>query len=418
MADPAPTTTPGTATTTAPSSGRRLYWRTTVDERVGDRSIDDRSLEQPPQAAVVGAKPRVQRAFRVDEAIATLEHAWQLAAAPVPRFILAREWVGHVLRWMRAIVTDENVRARFTTETVRDPLMSRPVADPLLRMAVGETAYLLRRLQDPLVRELSRATWDKAIQSVRAARVPLLVLNDEFVSFELAQATTLPTANTNLPNLTPAENHVLAWLQKYRGDLEDAEARYVIDRRGIAGAIAWEALIDARASSPRSIGPGKVHLWEFFKTPLAEEVEQAGLVPTRSPDERRKILATRSGSITYIAAIMKAFADIARDHGYSIDCDPSMLANCYNAWNLANWRTHVARKEEARDPKSPRAALTLGNPMGFWVQANLNYLEEGVGVSDRCRTLAATLTQPGQVPVSSQTSSTAASRRPAPDAKR
>lgn len=418
MADPAPTTTPGTATTTAPSSGRRLYWRTTVYETVGDRSIDDRSLEQPPQAEVVGAKPRTQRAFRVDEAIATLEQARHLAAAPVPRIILAREWVGHVLRWLRAIVTNENVHARFTTETVRDPLMSRSVADPLLRMAVGEVAYLLRRLQDPLIRELSQTTWDKSIQSVRAARVPLLLLNDEFVSFELAEATTLPAANTKLPNLTPAENHVLAWLQKYRGDLEDAEVRFTVDRRGMAGAIAWEALFDPRSSSRRSTGPAKVHLWEFFKTPLAEEVEQAGVVPTRSTSERRKILATPNGSITYIAAIMKGFADIARDHGYSIDCDPSMLANCYNSWNLANWKTHLARKEEARDPKSARAPLALGSPMGFWVQANLNYLEEGVGVSDRCRTAAATSTQPGQVPVSSQTSSTAASQRPAPDAKR
>jgi hypothetical protein len=82
-----------------------------------------------------------------------------------------------------------------------------------------------------------------------------------------------------------------------------------------------------------------------------------------------------------VGAIMYGFAEIAAAAGYAIDCDAAMLANCYNAFNLAYWERHLARREESRD--SP-AALELGNAMGFWVRDHLAYLEEGVGVSNRC----------------------------------
>ena len=186
---------------------------------------------------------------------------------------------------------------------------------------------------------------------------------------------------TALPNLTPGEQQVLAWLQQYRAAFESTEARFPVDRRGMAGAIAWEALFNPRSSSPRSAGPGKIHLYEFTKTPVAVEVEQRNLLPARSFAERRQILATAEGAILYVGAIMYGFADIAAAAGYAIDCDPAMLANCYNAFNLAYWERHLARREESRDFPAP---LELGNAMGFWVRDRLAYLEEGVGVSNRC----------------------------------
>jgi hypothetical protein len=352
------------------------------EERALDRGAGDRAVTRPPTVPrTLSNAPATSPRFRVDEAIATLEQAWRLADAPVPRFILAREWVEHVHRWLSRLVTAEKLRATFQVELARDPLLSRPVAEPLALAALHDTGYLHRRLQDPLVRPLGLGTWDAAIRSVRAARIPLLVLNGEFVSFELAEAAKLPSVVTALPNLTPREQQVLAWLQKYRAAFESTEAHFPVDRRGMAGAIAWEALFNPRSSSPRSAGPGKIHLYEFTKTPVAVEVEQRNLLPARSFAERRQILATAEGAILYVGAIMYGFAEIAAAAGYAIDCDAAMLANCYNAFNLAYWERHLARREESRD--SP-AALELGNAMGFWVRDHLAYLEEGVGVSNRC----------------------------------
>ena len=378
------------ATRSAPTdragTGRTPSERVRAADRSLDRGTGDGAAASLPIAGQVPrAAPTAPPAFRVDEAIATLEQARRLVEAPVPRFILAREWVGHVQRWLSVLTTPDRLNAAFQVELARDPLLSRPVAVPLALAALQDTGYLHRRLQDPLVRPLGTGTWDVAIRSVRAARVPLLVLNGEFVSFELAEAAKLPSVVTTLPNLTPPEQQVLAWLQKYRAVFESTEARFPVDRRSMAGAIAWEALFNPRSSSPRSAGPGKIHLYEFTKTSVAVEVEQRNLLPARSYAERRQILATAEGAILYVGAIMHGFAQIATAAGYAIDCNAALLANCYNAFNLTYWERHLARKEAARDPAAPRAPLELGNAMGFWVHDHLAYLDDGVGVSDRCR---------------------------------
>lgn len=386
MSEPDPTATSTRTGTTAGSDARRKLWRVPAEERSLDRATVDNSITPPPATTTSSTAAAVtQPAFRVDEAFATLEQAQRLTDAPLPRFILAREWVGHVHRWLSDLATPAKLNAAFESSPLRDPLMSRMVAEPLVLTAVQETAYLHRRLRDPLGRPLSRGEWDVSIRKIRAARVPLLVLNGEFVSFELAEASTLPSAVTTLRNLTPPELQVLAWLQKYRAVFERTEARFSADRRGMAGAIAWEALFNPRSSSPRSVGPGKIHLYEFTKTAVAEEVEQRHLLPAHEFAERRAILATADGAILYVGAILGGFVQIAAAAGYAIDCDAALLANCYNAFNLTYWERHLARKEQARDPATPRAALELGNAMGFWVRDHLAYLEEGVGLGDRCR---------------------------------
>jgi len=58
-----------------------------------------------------------------------------------------------------------------------------------------------------------------------------------------------------------------------------------IDRRAIAGVIAWEALKNLRTFSPRSVGPGKVHLWEVKGNVVAEVVEDLGYLPLRTYKE-------------------------------------------------------------------------------------------------------------------------------------
>lgn len=388
MAAPATTSTTATATasptadTATLGEKRSPFPGVPSKESALDRGTDDRTLK--PKSSAQRNRSKAPPQFRVDEAIATIENARSLTDAPVPRFILAREWVGHVHRWLKGLVTAEKLSAAFQVEVLRDPLLSLPVTDQLARLALNETAYLYQRLHDPLIRPLGSGAWERTLNSVRAARIPLLVLNSEFVSFELGEAAKLPSVATTIPNLTPAEGHVMAWLRKYRSAFERTETRFDIDRRGIAGAIAWEALFNVRTRSPRSAGPGKVHLWEVLKTPVAEEVEQRKILPPCSAEERRKILATPEGSILYIGAIMRGFATIARPAGYDLDCDPPTLANCYNAFNLINWERHMTRKAMS-EPQTQRPTLKLGNAMGFWVRDHLAYLEDGVGVSARCR---------------------------------
>jgi hypothetical protein len=69
-----------------------------------------------------------------------------------------------------------------------------------------------------------------------------------------------------LRDLTPAQRQVLAWLRAYRREIEQAEREFRIDRRAIAGAIAWEMLKNVWQQSLRSVGPGKIHLWNYSAT--------------------------------------------------------------------------------------------------------------------------------------------------------
>src|SRR4051812_24709367 len=66
-------------------------------------------------------------------------------------------------------------------------------------------------------------------------------------------------------SLTPAEEQVFACLHAHRADIVEAEQRFQVSRVAIAGAIAWEMLENARTGSARSVGFGKVHLWNFDK---------------------------------------------------------------------------------------------------------------------------------------------------------
>ena len=87
------------------------------------------------------------------------------------------------------------------------------------------------------------------------------------------------------------------------------------------------------------------------------------------------------GAIQYIAAIMRAGANIAQDYGYYIYCDPPLLANIYAAWDLHRWRDRMKEIAQENSGKKQKYKLKIGSPMAFWVRDHLTYLEEGVGES-------------------------------------
>lgn len=182
-----------------------------------------------------------------------------------------------------------------------------------------------------------------------------------------------------LHQLEPRQ-YVKGWLQGHREEIANAEAVYGIDRRAIAGATN-EALENVYGWTgfgfARWRGPGKVHYKEGYFSEgvtMAAEVEERGMVPwgEQTMAERRRRVANTADSITYIAAIMKLFADEAAEEGIDISRDPALLTTFYNAWNI----------DEAEEKfQSGSKAGWSPNPMGEWVQENMDYIESAVGSS-------------------------------------
>jgi hypothetical protein len=224
------------------------------------------------------------------------------------------------------------------------------------------------------------------------------------VSFEIG-ASFIPM-DGGLPGLTDAEKQVFACLNAYRWDIVNAERDFRVTRLAIAGAIAWEMLQNVRTWSPRSVGFGKVHLYNYSKTgaafgfmagaavgsvpggvvgaaigavdfdTAAKQAEDAGYLPVQTRDARKVLLSTPSGAIKYIAGIMTGVADIAARDGFrDVRNDPEILTNVYQSMDLNTWDKHLKEKPKGSDLKG-------GNAMDIWVMANLDFLTAAVGKSD------------------------------------
>lgn len=187
------------------------------------------------------------------------------------------------------------------------------------------------------------------------------------LSVELADAPSAPTA----------ELRVHKWLLLHWPDITKAAARYRVDPRAIAGVIAYEALQDIATSHAWTLdssGPGKVHYREIMspgQQPVAEQVEELGLLPRITEQQRKQILSTPRGAAIYIAAIMSVYASIAGQYGSDIRCRPDFLATFYSAWTFKRAKQALARHHRLRD-----------NLVGNWVKRTIPALVEKEG---RCR---------------------------------
>jgi hypothetical protein len=181
--------------------------------------------------------------------------------------------------------------------------------------------------------------------------------------------------------LDPAEMQVLAALRAFRHEIVEAERRFGVDRRAIAGAIAWEMLENVRPWSAlrplaRSVGFGKVHVYNFSVSPLstlASQTEDRGFLPKQSFEDRRRLLATPEGAITYIGGTMAAIADVTGYHGFDdVRRDPVMLTQVFQQHTLDSWSNYLKDKRRGT-PFVPQ------NRMALWVSSHLTFLEEAVG---------------------------------------
>lgn len=203
------------------------------------------------------------------------------------------------------------------------------------------------------------------------------------LSFELDGAPYM-SVPTRLYGLTEPQMRVLAALRELAPLIREAERTWRIDRRAIAGAIAWEALENWSVGGKkftfgrRAVGLGKVHVYTSRITDddntVAKQIEDTGYLPPQSTSDRKALLGTPAGSITYIAAIMRAFTDMAAKYGFSIGGDPVILTNLFQGKDLPKWQ---ARLEEHK--KLGTTKLSGGNDMDLWVGRNLVFLEEAVG---------------------------------------
>ena len=192
------------------------------------------------------------------------------------------------------------------------------------------------------------------------------------VSFELQNTPSIEVETKR--QWSEDEMRVLKWLRAHQAEIVSAEQARQIDRRAIAAAIAWEALQNVHRFSLRAAGPGKVHYREGLSegNPIAREVERAGYLPPKTMAQRRDTVATASGAIDYVAAIMRAIADVAAEHGRNIQRSPVILTNVYQGSGLRQWEERLRTKPSAEP-------LRAGNPMAIWTAAHLDYLEDCVG---------------------------------------
>jgi hypothetical protein len=197
----------------------------------------------------------------------------------------------------------------------------------------------------------------------------------EDVSFEIG-ASYIPIINAPAEN--PAEAQVFACLNAHRREIVAAEKTFGVTRIAIAGAIAWELLENVRKWSPRSVGYGKIHLYNYhfsrsWYDTAAKQVEDRGYIASQSKEKRELLLTTPEGAIRYIAAIMAAIADIAGRLGTKdIRFDPEILTNVYQSMDLKEWEAHLLAKPRG-------SSLTGGNKMDRWVTSHLDFLVSAVG---------------------------------------
>lgn len=188
-----------------------------------------------------------------------------------------------------------------------------------------------------------------------------------YPSFELQG----PDPKTKIP-----EDAVYFWLRWKAASIVRTETKSRVDRRAIAGVIAWEAL--KNPSGQRTIltssGPGKIHLTRTRDDLSWPEVVEAVNKMPRLPEFDRKIkLADPDLAISYIGAIFDVCSEIAEHYGWDIRHCPELLALIFHSRTMNEWLRDIKNK--------PHGALFQMPPgtMGEWVKSNNAYLVSAVG---------------------------------------
>ena len=336
-------------------------------------------FEPPAEVTLV---PVQQKPYsRIGEVMTDLRHVVQMLSYKPPSYDTAKLIVQSVYKsvdnWLGDLLTTNRLEKVFGTMWNG---AFRICWDA--RNAIGAMYGVLDRAQyDAQLRGETNprpSLIDVQLAEVEFA-VPYIEKLENAVSYELEGAEALPDVPTKFTKLSRSEAHVLAWLQKYQADITSAASKFKVDRRAVAGAIAWEAIVQVKRSSWRAVGPGKAHVWEFSGTSAVDEVEERGYMPEADDDRQKQVMKTVPGSTEYIAAIMGSFADTSTRYGLEIRNDPGVLTTIYHGWRPSEWEERMKNKAKAQPQGAPWPRPVVANPMGIWVDEHLPYLEEAVG---------------------------------------
>jgi hypothetical protein len=233
--------------------------------------------------------------------------------------------------------------------------------------------------------------------SAAARRSDFKYLPDESISSELSDA---PEAcvPTRMAAMSLAQMRVLAWLRVHSATIVANEGRFHVDRRAIAGAIAWEALFNVRgalaSSLGRFVGAGKAHVRASLlpfsgDDTLVAQMENATWlpapeqIPKQTHADRVILLRTPEGAILYIAAAMNAAAGLAERRGFSsIRNRPEVLTFFWQKKDLKTWDALLAAKRPGDDVKTgPDPKVDMDK----WVVDNVDFLRDAVGEPETFR---------------------------------
>jgi len=326
-----------------------------------------------------------QRPTSVDEALELFSEARRRGEARPPDEANAKQFVDWVDDFIAPLIREDRFNDQFPIHGGLSRFRDAYERRGAWAILAGAAGYLRTVRQKLAFGATVGGWWPAAETALEANRYFLEVLNGEGVSAEIRDAPRY-RARLRLPadaGLTHAEVRMRVWLKKHRDRFERLESRWGVDRRAIAGAIAWEALENRQFVTLSSVGPGKVHVpFRMFGVGLlhretfAQQVEASGYLPPKSEADRNALLATFDGAGLYIGAMMRAAADLAwKELQADIFGDPAMLCWVYNSHDLVSWKARIAEKrvQGATAPFRP-----IGD-MSKWVTDKIDYLQRAVG---------------------------------------
>jgi len=191
---------------------------------------------------------------------------------------------------------------------------------------------------------------------------------------------------SDAPGGKTATARAFAWLKLHKSDITEGETRFRVDRRAIAGLIAYEGLLNVHLARYGKFanwsGPGKIHYkrYRFSEgNPVAKQVENLGLLPRRSVTERAFILQNAEWASLYIAAIMRELSNVVRSEAHhDVTCEPGALITLLVTWDIPRARTYFSSEDMGK-----HYALSYSEA-GNWAVANLPEIEKAVGFPKFC----------------------------------
>ena len=228
------------------------------------------------------------------------------------------------------------------------------------------------------------AQFELALSVLQSFRGGAEVAAGEALSFEVRANPYSAALARRVPSgLSKQEARMWDWLRFHRKKIRKYATAFKIDRRAVAGVIAWEAMFNVMRSSPRSVGPGKMHLYDNAlggfgfdrEDALPDELEARGYVSKKTEAQQERWLATVRGSLEYISAGFRAAADITqRELKIDISYRPEVLVAFYHSFLLKDWEARMQEKRTKGD-----ATFAIKSKMALWVDANLDFLDSAMG---------------------------------------